>query len=140
MATFMEVKGRPELNRTRLTDVRIPMQNLKRLSDAGVVIAAGTDAGNIGTLHGPSLFRELRLMANAGLTPREVLAAVTEGGARVMGREKDLGAVAPGRLADLVVLNGDPLATVANFETMHRVIKGGRVFTPDELLRAANRR
>jgi imidazolonepropionase-like amidohydrolase len=139
MATFMEVKGRPELSRTRLTDVRIPMQNLKRLSEAGVAIAAGTDAGNIGTLHGPSIFRELRLMADAGLTPREVLAAATEGGARVMGREKDLGAVAPGRLADLVVLNGDPLASVANFETIHRVIKGGRVFTPDELARAASR-
>jgi imidazolonepropionase-like amidohydrolase len=77
-------------------------------------------------------------MTDAGLTPRQVLAAATEGGARVMGREKDLGAVAPGRLADLVVLNGDPLASVANLETIHRVIKGGRVFTPDELLRATS--
>jgi imidazolonepropionase-like amidohydrolase len=115
----------------------VASDNLKRLASAGVTIAAGTDAGNIGTLHGPSIFRELRLMAEAGLTPREVLASATAGGARVMGREKDLGAVAPGRLADLVMLDRDPLADVANLETIHRVVKGGRVYTPEELAHAA---
>ena len=142
LATFKEVKGRPELaswaGRTVSADqVRIAAQNLKRLSAAGVAIAAGTDAGNIGTLHGPSIFRELRLMAEAGLTPKEVLASATAGGARVMGREKDLGTVAPGRLADVVVLDRDPLADVANLEAIHRVVKGGRVFTPEELAQAA---
>jgi imidazolonepropionase-like amidohydrolase len=142
LATFEEVKGRPELSswaeRSVSADqVRVAAQNLKRLSDAGVTIAAGTDAGNIGTLHGPSIFRELRLMAEAGLTPKEVLASATAGGARVMGRENDLGTVAPGRLADLVVLDRDPLVDVANLEAIHRVLKGGRVFTPEELAKAA---
>jgi len=142
LATFEEVKSRPELTSRprRASDPesdRVPLQNLKRLSDAGVTIAAGTDAGNIGTLHGPSIFRELRLMADAGLTPREVLASATVGGARVMGREKDLGVVAPGRLADLVILDRDPLVDVANLEAIHRVVKGGRVYTPEELAKAA---
>ena len=142
LATFEEVKSRPELTSRprRAADPeseRVPRQNLKRLSDAGVTIAAGTDAGNIGTLHGPSIFRELRLMADAGLTPREVLASATAGGARVMGREKDLGAVAPGKLADLLILDRDPLVDVANLEAIYRVVKGGRVFTTDELARAA---
>ena len=142
LATFEEVKTRPELTSRprRAADPeseRVPRQNLKRLSDAGVTIAAGTDAGNIGTLHGPSIFRELRLMADAGLTPREVLASATAGGARVMGREKDLGAVAPGKLADLLILDRDPLVDVANLEAIYRVVKGGRVFTTDELARAA---
>ena len=142
LATFDEVKSRPELaSRPRRTpdpeSERVTAQNLKRLSDAGVTIAAGTDAGNIGTLHGPSIFRELRLMADAGLTPREVLASATVGGARVMGREKDLGVVAPGRLADLVILDRDPLVDVANLEAIHRVVKGGRVYTPEELAKAA---
>ena len=142
LATFEEVKSRPELTSRprRAPDPesdRVPLQNLKRLSDAGVTIAAGTDAGNIGTLHGPSIFRELRLMADAGLTPREVLASATAGGARVMGREKDLGAVAPGKLADLLILDRDPLVDVANLEAIHRVVKGGRVYTPEELARAA---
>ena len=142
LASFEEVKSRPELTSRprRAADPeseRVPRQNLKRLSDAGVTIAAGTDAGNIGTLHGPSIFRELRLMADAGLTPREVLASATAGGARVMGREKDLGAVAPGKLADLLILDRDPLVDVANLEAIYRVVKGGRVFTTDELARAA---
>jgi imidazolonepropionase-like amidohydrolase len=144
LATFDEVKSLPELlaRPKRAPDPdreRIPAQNLKRLSEAGVAIAAGTDAGNIGTLHGPSIFRELRLMAEAGLTPGQVLTAATAGGARVMGRGKDLGALAPGKLADLVLLDRDPLRDVASFEAIDRVIKGGRVFTPDELARAAAR-
>lgn len=142
LATFDEVKGRPELSAWKgrpLTadQARVAGDNLKRLAAAGVTIAAGTDAGNIGTLHGPSIFRELRLMADAGLTPREVLASATAGGAQVMGREKDLGSVAPGRLADLVILDRDPLADVANLEAIHRVVKGGRVYAPEELARAA---
>ncbi|HEY8150433.1 MAG TPA: amidohydrolase family protein [Vicinamibacteria bacterium] len=142
LATFEEVKSRPELTSRprRAPDPesdRVPLQNLKRLSDAGVTIAAGTDAGNIGTLHGPSIFRELRLMVDAGLTPREVLASATAAGARVMGREKDLGAVAPGKLADLLILDRDPLVDVANLEAIDRVVKGGRVYTPEELARAA---
>ena len=142
LATFDEVKSRPELaSRPRRApdpeSERVTAQNLKRLSDAGVTIAAGTDAGNIGTLHGPSIFRELRLMADAGLTTRQVLASATAGGARVMGREKDLGAVALGKLADLLILDRDPLVDVANLEAIHRVVKGGRVYTPEELARAA---
>jgi imidazolonepropionase-like amidohydrolase len=143
LATFDEVKAYPELTArprrpARPEAAQTAAQNLKRLAAAGVTIAAGTDAGNIGTLHGPSIFRELRLMADAGLTPAEVLAAATAGGARVMDREKDLGAVAPGKLADLLILDRDPLADVGNLEAIHRVVKGGRVYTPDELARAAS--
>jgi imidazolonepropionase-like amidohydrolase len=143
LATFEEVKGYPELAaRPRRPSgpeaAQTAAQNLKRLAAAGVTIAAGTDAGNIGTLHGPSIFRELRLMADAGLTPGQVLAAATAGGAHVMGREKDLGAVAPGKLADLLILDRDPLADVGNLEAIHRVVKGGRVYAPDELARAAS--
>jgi len=56
------------------------LQNLRTLNDAGVIIAAGTDAGNIGTLHGPSIFREFELMAEAGLTPMQILADATVNG------------------------------------------------------------
>jgi imidazolonepropionase-like amidohydrolase len=140
LATFEEVKAYPELTarprRPNPEAARTAAQNLKRLAEGGVTIAAGTDAGNIGTLHAASIFRELRLMTGAGLTPGEVLAAATAGGARVMGRD-DIGAIAPGKLADLILLERDPLADVGNLEAIHRVIKGGRVYTPDELARAA---
>ncbi len=108
------------------------MRNLKRLYDAGISIAAGTDAGNIGTPHGPALFREFELMQTAGLTPRQILATATAGGARLMGRS-DLGQLEPGMRADLMVLDHNPLVDISNVASIHRVVKAGRVFTPEEL-------
>ena len=111
----------------------VSMRNLKRLSDAGIPIVMGTDAGNIGTLHGPSVFREMALIQQAGLTPAQVLRSATTNGARAMGRD-DLGAIAPGKLADLVLLDADPLADVANLSHAGRVIKAGVVFDPGALI------
>ena len=74
-----------------LPDTGIALQNLARLHAAGVLIAAGSDAGNIGTLHGPALHRELALMAQAGLSPRDILVAATRNGAITLGREAELG-------------------------------------------------
>ena len=86
--------------------------NAKRVQDAGITLAAGTDAGNPGTLHGPSFYRELALLADAGLTPMEVLVAATRNAARAMGREAELGTIEIGKAADLVALGADPLADV----------------------------
>jgi imidazolonepropionase-like amidohydrolase len=93
-----------------------------------VTIAAGTDAGNIGTLHGPSLHREFELMSEAGLTPMQILVAATRDAARVFSAKPEFGTVEPGMLADLVVLDADPLADVRNARRVRLVIKGGRVF------------
>ena len=108
--------------------------NLRAVRDAGVTIAMGTDAGNIGTLPGPSIYREFAQMARAGLTPREVLASATINGARLLGRPNELGLIARGRLADLVVLDADPLADVAHLSRIAMVVKGGRAFRQDELV------
>ena len=109
------------------------MKNLKMLQDAGITIVAGTDAGNIGTLHGASIFRELKVMADSGLTPAQVLTAATLNGAKLMGREKDLGTIEEGKLADLVILNSNPLASIENASAIHAVVKNGKVFKPGEL-------
>jgi imidazolonepropionase-like amidohydrolase len=120
----------------RPQQLRIAMDNLRAISDAGVTIVMGTDAGNIGTLHGPSVFREMALMQEAGLTPLQVLRSATSNGARVARREEEMGAIVPGRLADMVVLDADPTATVDNLSRVYRVIKGGTVFDPDVLVRS----
>jgi imidazolonepropionase-like amidohydrolase len=109
------------------------MANLRRVWDAGIVVAMGTDAGNIGTLHGPSVFRELELMAQAGLSPREALLAATANGAELIGLGRELGDVAPGMFADLVVLDDDPLVSVAALSHARYVVRKGRVFEPREL-------
>ena len=112
------------------------MRNLKRVYDAGVAVAAGTDAGNIGTPHGPALVREFDLMRTAGLTPREILTTATAGGARLMGRD-DLGQLDTGYQADLLVLTRNPLDDIANTTAIHRVVKEGRVYAPDSLITPA---
>ena len=109
------------------------MRNLKRVHDAGVAVAAGTDAGNIGTPHGPALTREFELMRTAGLTPREILTTATAGGARLMGRD-DLGQLDTGKQADLLVLTRNPLDDITNTTAIHRVVKEGRVYAPDSLV------
>jgi imidazolonepropionase-like amidohydrolase len=110
----------------------IALKNLRTVWDAGITVVMGTDAGNIGTLHGPSVFRELEIMTQAGLSPLQVLRSATTNGAKAMGR--DVGVLAPGKLADVVVLDADPLADVRNLSRIHRIIKDGRMFTPDELM------
>lgn len=114
----------------------VSMENLKKVFDAGIPVAMGTDAGNIGTLHGPSIFREMALMVESGLTLPEVLASATVIGARTMGLEKDLGTLEQGKLADLVILNADPLGKVDNLSHAHRVLKGGKIYDPVQLMQS----
>jgi len=84
----------------------VALKNLKTLEDAGVTIAAGTDAGNIGTIHGPALFREFQLMKEAGLTPMQILQCTTVNAAKLFGGETggQIGRVEKGNFADLVIL------------------------------------
>jgi imidazolonepropionase-like amidohydrolase len=110
------------------------LRNLKAVHDAGVPVVMGTDAGNIGTLHGPSIFREMALMQEAGLTPLQVLRAATVTGARAARREASAGTVAPGAPADLVLLNADPTADTSNAARIYRVFRNGKMFDPDELI------
>jgi imidazolonepropionase-like amidohydrolase len=122
-------KPEPVLERIQQT-YDIALKNLKMLHDAGVIIATGTDAGNIGTIHGPSIFREFQLMREAGLTPREILACTTANAARTFGGQTGakIGALAPGKFADMVILNSNPLEDIAHASDIDSVIKGGVVY------------
>jgi imidazolonepropionase-like amidohydrolase len=112
----------------------IALANLRKVWDAGITVVMGTDAGNIGTLHGPSVFRELQVMTEAGLTPLQVLRSATANGAKAMGQ--DVGLLHAGKLADVVILDADPLADLQNLSRIHRVIKDGKLFVPEELMRS----
>jgi len=111
----------------------VAIRNLTRVFDAGVTVAAGTDAGNIGSPHGPALSREFELMRAAGLTPEEVLQTATTGGARLTGRD-DVGRIEPGMQADLVVVNGNPLDDLQHAFDVETVVRRGHVFHRDALL------
>jgi len=115
---------------------QVALDNVRRVAAAGIRVVMGTDAGNIGTLHGPSVFREMELMTRAGLTPLQVLRAATTDGAAAMNMQDRIAALVPGALADLVILDADPLAGIENLSSVHRVVKDGEVFDPDELMRS----
>lgn len=110
------------------------LRNLVRLVRAGIPVAAGSDAGNIGTFHGPALHRQLELMEEAGLTRAEVLAAATVGSAQAVGREAELGAVEVGKLADLLVLDASPLEDLRNTSRILAVVKNGVALRPEQIL------
>src|SRR5213082_1963220 len=117
-------------------DVALP--NLKKLEDAGVTIAAGTDAGNIGTIHGPALFREFQLMKEAGLTPMQILQCATANAAKLFGGETGahIGKIENGYFADLVILNSNPLDDIAHASDIETVIKNGVAYPANNLLTA----
>jgi len=112
---------------------RTAAESLKRLADAGVPIAVGTDSGNPLTLHGPAIYAELEAMQAAGLSAEEVLLAATRGSAGAMGRAGELGAIAAGRPADLLVLSADPLVDIANMRRLEFVMRGGELRSVEEL-------
>ena len=97
--------------------------NTRLLLDAGVPLAAGSDTGNLGLLHGPSLHYELQLMGEAGVPPMDLIVAATLNAARVAGREHRVGTIEAGKQADLLVLDADPLADIGNLQAIDRVVK-----------------
>jgi imidazolonepropionase-like amidohydrolase len=111
---------------------RTTNENLRRVHAAGIPVAMGTDAGNPLTLHGASVYREMEAMAQAGMSPMEVLVSSTRIAARAMRRD-DIGTLAPEKLADLVVLDADPLADVRNLRAVRLVVRAGEVWTREEL-------
>src|SRR5881394_1629212 len=115
----------------------VALPNLKKLEDAGVTIAAGTDAGNIGTIHGPALFREFQLMKEAGLTPMQILQCATANAAKLFGGETGArtGRLEAGYFADLVILDSNPLDDIKNATDIETVIKNGVVYPADSILR-----
>ncbi|HVJ61918.1 MAG TPA: amidohydrolase family protein, partial [Tahibacter sp.] len=96
---------------------------LKAAHDAGVTIVPGTDA-----LAGYLLHHELELYARAGIAPAEVLRMATLTSARVMGADNRLGVIAPGKLADMVLIDGDPTQSIADVRRVDLVLKGGKVY------------
>jgi imidazolonepropionase-like amidohydrolase len=114
----------------RYWEAQLPLalQNLKALSDAGVGIAMGTDSGPAGRFQGYFEHLEMSMMADAGLTPMQILISATGDAARCMGLEEELGTLEPGKRADFVVLRSSPLDNIDNTRTIESVwINGNQV-------------
>ena len=115
----------------------VALKNLKTLQDAGVIIATGTDAGNIGTIHGPAIFREFQLMKEAGLTPMQILQCTTANAAKTFGGDTGamIGSLKAGNFADLVILKSNPLDDIKHTSEIESVMKNGVLFRAETLLK-----
>ena len=100
---------------------------VRLLHEGGVQLLAGTDVGNPFLFPGASLHRELELFVQAGLTPHDALRSATLNPARFLNATDSLGTVAPGKLADLVLLDADPLTDIRNTRRITLVVLDGRV-------------
>jgi imidazolonepropionase-like amidohydrolase len=103
------------------------IESIKRAMSLGVRIVAGTDAGGHGH---PANAGELRCLVDAGLTPMQAIQAATGWAAECLGQQHELGTVAPGKLGDLVLVNGDPLSDIAMLCDPQRialVVKDGTI-------------
>ncbi|MGI8745515.1 MAG: amidohydrolase family protein [Bryobacteraceae bacterium] len=100
---------------------------------AGCMLGTGTDYVVWRLLHGYSLWREMDIFAEAGLPPMAILKAATFNGAYAIGRTDQLGSVDAGKLADFVVLDANPLDNIGNVRSVHRVVKNGIIYDPEEL-------
>ncbi|MBV8203051.1 MAG: amidohydrolase family protein, partial [Acidobacteria bacterium] len=147
-AGWMEVAGRlPPQVRRALAEGGLPvpagkderyrqafkvcLAMVKALYDEGVPIVAGTD-----TIAGFALHRELELYVAAGIPAPVALFDATLGPARIMRRDKDLGSIEPGKLADLILVDGDPAARIADIRRVVLTVKGGVLYDPAEIYKS----
>ena len=107
------------------------LRMVKLLYDSGITIVPGTDG-----LPGFTLHRELELYAQAGISPADVLRIATLGAARVAHRDQELGSIAPGKLADMVLIDGDPAKRISDIRRPSLVIKDGAFYEPAALYKA----
>ena len=110
------------------TTLTYSMENVKRLHAAGVIIALGTDR----TI-GPLTHRELELYVEAGISPLDAITIGTLNAAKYLAREDELGTIEPGKLADMVLLEANPLDDIRNTQRIARVFKGGVEIDRDAL-------
>ena len=107
--------------------VQMEFEMVKQMRDAGVPFLAGTDtAAGVSILPGFSLHEELEIFVEAGMTPMEALQTATLNPARFLGRTRDLGTVSSGKLADLVLLDANPLEDIHNTRKIAAVVLAGR--------------
>ena len=108
---------------------------IKRLHDAGVMMVAGTDASG-----SSSFYEELEIYERAGIPAAQVLQMATIGSARVMKEDRDYGSIAPGKVADIIIVDGNPAARISDVRRIDTVIRAGKAYDPAALFEAVGMR
>lgn len=126
----------PQLKETARDGFKKRQEFVRMCSRAGVRIIAGTDGPGLGTLvPGYGLHHELQLLVESGLSPLQALRAATLTAAEALGKDRELGSIEPGKLADMLVVNADPLVDIGNASKIDLIIKGGTQYRPADLVK-----
>jgi hypothetical protein len=104
------------------------LRMVKQLHDAGVTLVAGTD-----DMPGFTLHRELEMYVQAGIPAPEVLQIATLNAAKVLKRDRDLGTIAAGKLADMILVDGDPARRISDIRNTDLIVKDGKVYEAEAL-------
>jgi len=121
-----DAKATPKASATRAAGFRKMLEATRRAHEAGARIVVGGHSHVPFAARGEAVWREMELLAEAGLTPMQVIQAATANGAAFLKRERELGTLEAGKLADLIVVAGDPSRQVSDIRRIERVMAGGR--------------
>ena len=102
-------------------------KGVTQFTDSGTVLGMGTDSGTPMNFHTEALWREAKVHVDLGMPAIKVISALTRVGANILGKQRDLGTVEPGKLADIIVVNGNPLYDITALAHVETVVKGGKV-------------
>ena len=134
LAEVLNASGSPDtVARRRMASLARALPIVNALREAGIPIVAGTDL----VVPGHSIARELELQVRGGFTPMQAIQAATIVAARAMGLDQESGTVEPGKRADLVLLDGDPLANISAVRRVSAVVTRGKMYLPAPLWRLA---
>jgi imidazolonepropionase-like amidohydrolase len=103
-------------------------RGIKQFIEAGAVMGMGTDSGTPMNFHSDALWREIKVHVDMGMTPQRAIAAATRVNAQIIGRGRELGTIEPGKLADVIVVKGNPLFDIVALSNVEVVVKDGTVF------------
>lgn len=120
-----QIARSPDLASSR-RDYEMASRNVAKIAAAGIPIALGSDSGSPGRFPGLWEHREMELLVKAGLTPMQAIQAATINGARLLKLDSQYGSLAPNRVADFLIVNGDPLADITNSRKIDSVWMNGK--------------
>lgn len=112
----------------------VAQENLRKINAAGGIVALGTDQSI-----GPAVHRELELLVQGGIPPLDAIRIATLNSARFLGRDREMGSVEEGKIADLVLLKADPLQDINNSKQIEMVMKAGQITDRSKLDLPVNR-
>jgi len=104
------------------------VRGIKQFIESGAVMGMGTDSGTPMNFHSEALWREIKVHVDMGMTPQRAIAAATRVNAQIIGKAGELGTIEPGKLADVIVVDGNPLFDILALSRVETVVKGGVVY------------